>query len=170
MLASAARRQSADSVRSVTRRFNAAAVVAIACITPLAACGGDDSTSSNSTAPAAPPADAEAAIEETWAAFVRGVKEGDGAAACAELSDELARPNEANYAIGSLVPGGPSCEDTFNDKQATLSFAAGLPKDFAELTVDGTTADGIAGAAKPTFAETDGEWEITSFYGVAPEE
>jgi len=135
------------------------------CAIVLTACGGDDGTSSTT----AGAADAEAAIEETWGAFVRAVDEGDGEAPCTELSDELARPNEANYALGSLVPGGPSCEETLSDKQALLSFSAGLENDFAELNVDGTTADGIAGAAKPTFAESDGEWRITSFFGVPPE-
>ena len=135
-----------------------------------AGCGGDDSADPDgATTKAATPADAEAAIEEVWAAFVEGVETGDGEAACAGLSEDLARPNEANFQLGAGVPGGPSCAETFADKQAMASFASGLSPDFAELNVEGTTADGISGAAKPTFAETDGEWEITSFYGVLPE-
>jgi hypothetical protein len=143
------------------------AALAIALLA-FAGCGDDssDETSTSTTAPA----DAEAAIEETWATFVAAAQKGDGQAACAELSDELARPGEVNFQLGSILPGGPSCEETLSDKQATASFIAGLPEDFAELTVDGTTADGVAGAAKPTFAESDGEWEITSFFGVLPEE
>jgi hypothetical protein len=110
------------------------------------------------------------AIEEAWATFVDAVEEGDGGAACAELSEDLARPNEANFQIGSPVPGGPSCEDTFDDKGALASFAAGLDPEFAELNIEGATADGVSAATKPTFAETGGEWRITSFYGVLPEE
>ena len=145
-----------------------AATIAIAgALSPLVACGGDESTSSTS---ATSPADSEAAIEATWAAFAKAIHEGDGEAACAELSDELARPGEANFALGASLPGTPTCEETLGDEQAMASFAAGLPEDFAELNVDGGTADGIAGAAKPTFAETDGDWEITSFFGVLPEE
>jgi hypothetical protein len=148
----------------VTRRATAIAIGVA--VLGLAACGGGSGSSTSTVSPA----EAETAIEETWAAFVQAVTRGDGEAACAELSDELARPGEVNFAIGAQVPGDPSCEDTFADTEALASFAAGLPKDFAELTVEGTTADGIAGAAKPTFEEVDGQWVITSFYGVLPEE
>ena len=143
------------------------AAVAIALLAH-AGCGNDsgDDTSTSTMAPA----DAEAAIEESWATFVTATQKADGEAACAELSDELARPGEVNFQLGSILPGGPSCEETLSDGQATASFTSALPEDFAELTVDGDTADGVAGAAKPTFAESDGEWEITSFFGVLPEE
>ena len=153
----------------MTYRIRALLAVAIAAAALLSACGGDDSTTSKSDV-VATPADAEAAIEEVWAAFVKGVETGDGEAACAGLSEDLARPNEANFQLGAGVPGGPSCAETFADKQALASFASGLSPDFAELNVEGTSADGISGAAKPTFAETDGEWEITSFFGVLPEQ
>jgi hypothetical protein len=152
----------------VSLRRPATTALAIALLA-LAGCDGDDSSNEAST-PAATPADAEAAVEETWATFVGAAQKGDGQVACAGLSEELARPGEVNFQLGSILPGGPSCEETLSDKQATASFTAALPEDFAELTVDGATADGIAGVAKPTFAETDGEWEITSFFGVLPEE
>ena len=167
MLATGGARPGADSVGSVSTRPRTLLIALAAGAALVAGCGGGDSETSTSTASAA---DAEAAIEETWAAFVGAAQKGDGEAACAELSEELARPNEANFQLGSPLPGGPSCEDTLGDKQALASFTAGLPSDFAELNVDGKTADGIAGAAKPTFAEADGEWEITSFFGVQPEE
>jgi hypothetical protein len=147
----------------VARRFRTPLAAALAaCALLVAACGGDEETSATPS-----PADAEAAIEETWAAFVAAAAKGDGQAACAELSEELARPNELNFQIGSAVEGGPSCEDTIAAEDA---FLTGLNEEFAELEVEGTTASGIAGAAKPTFAETDGEWKITSIFGVQPEE
>ena len=160
--------RSADNI-VVAVILRIAALLAIAgAVCALAACGGgDDATTSTSTMSQA---DAEAAIEETWSTFVEATEKGDGEAACAELSEELAAPNEVNFSLGAPVPGGPSCEDTIADKEALASFVAGLDPEFAELNVDGTTADGISAAAKPTFEEVDGEWVITSFFGVPPEE
>lgn len=146
--------------------IRALVALVVAGLAVLAGCGGGEDISMSTS----DPADAEAAIEEAWVNFVEAVDEGDGQAACAELSEELARPGEVNFQIGSVLPGGPGCEETLSDKQATASFTAGLTEDFAELNVDGATADGIAGAAKPTFSESGGEWEITSFFGVLPEE
>ncbi|HEX6116258.1 MAG TPA: hypothetical protein VFY99_04110 [Solirubrobacterales bacterium] len=144
------------------------AVLAVASAILLSACGGGDSTTEDRAEQS--PAEAEAAIEETWAAFADAVEKGDGATACAELSDRLAEPNEMNLQLGSPLRGGPGCEETLGDRDATLSFAAGLSAEFAELEVDGATASGVAGAAHPTFAESGGKWEITSVFGQLPEE
>ncbi len=142
--------------------------LAIAGVALLSGCGGDSTTTSSTSD--ASPADDRAAIEKTWAAFADAVEKGDGDAACAELSDELARPNEFNRQLGSPVAGGPSCQDVLSDKDATLSFAAGLSPELIEVEIDGDTATAIAGAAKPTFADEDGEWKVTSVFGVLPEE
>lgn len=152
----------------IHRSLVLAAIVGLSLSAWLAACGGDGSPTETSTAEATP-AEAEAAVEETWRAFVRALERGDGQAACAELSDRMAAPNELNRQLGSPLPSGPSCEETASDKDATLSLLAGIGPEFVELEVDGATASGIAGAAKPTFAEAGGEWELTSLFGLSPE-
>ena len=144
------------------------AALLVAAALGLAACGDDSGDETATTA--ASPAEAEAAIEEAWAAFIDALEQGDGEAACAELSARMAEPNELNRQLGAPLPGGPACEEVAGDKNATLSFLAGTGPDFVELEVEGETANGIAGAAKPTFAAEDGDWVVTSLFGALPPE
>lgn len=132
----------------------------------LAACGGDEE---ETTSGAGASAGGEAAVEATWADFFQAVEKGDGAAACEELSEPLAAPNEVNLQLGSPLPGGPSCEDTLSDEDGAIGLAAGGTEELIELEVSGDTASGVAGAAQPTFAVEDGEWKVSSLFGVLPE-
>ena len=139
-----------------------ALLAAVAAVTPLAGCGGEGTSGS------ADSADAEAAVEQAWADFYAAAEERDGEAACAVVSDALAAPGEMQLQLGAPGAGGPSCEETMASDDAATALQTNAGAELENLTVDGATASGEVGAAKPTFAVEDGEWKLTSLSGVPP--
>lgn len=131
----------------------------------LAGCGGDDA---ETTPGGGDPAGDEAAVEQVWADFYAAAEEGDGAAACAELSDELAAPGEMELQLALSAEEPSPCEETMASSAAATSLRTNAGEELEEITVDGEIASGAVGAAKPTFAVEDGQWKLTSLSGVPP--
>lgn len=142
-----------------------ALLASVAAVALLAGCGGEDGEDASATADSA---DAEATVEQLWADFYAAVEERDGAAACAVVSDALAAPGEMQLQLGAPGGSGPSCEETMASDDAATALQTNAGAELEELTVDGATASGEVGAAKPTFAFEDGEWKLTSLSGVPP--
>ena len=123
----------------------------------IAACGGDDPGG-------------EEAVTASWADLRTAIDEGDGAAACARLGESLAAPGGLNQQFGLPQSAGATCEELVEEPAINPILSEGMAAELEDVTIDGETASGDAGAARPTFAAEDGEWKVTSFFGAPPEE
>ena len=87
----------------------------------------------------------------------------DGETACAQLSTEAA---DGGLAREVGLPAGNGCEEMLG---GVGGGAVVVPLDVGEtlenVTVEGGTATGEAGAANPTFVDEDGEWKVETLYG-----